>query len=172
MRRSEHVIDLPEELCTKLSPRSVLPNVLHKRPGRGGDQWGEVCWWNYSRGKAKDKPEESYSTEQLLIKQQTKCRADHCDSLCRVNHRHKIHLMSHNERLWAYYWVQGKALRIITNSCTKISAPSSEIKANSRNYLKWNKNHKISLDLYTMHQIFSITRNSSLHNWKTYERHE
>lgn len=68
-------------------------SVLHKEPGRGNDQWGEVCWGNYSRGKAKDKLEESHSTEQLLIKQQMKSSAAHW----RVNHRHKIHPMSQNK---------------------------------------------------------------------------
>lgn len=57
-----------ESSAERSPPRSVLPNVLHKGPEKGGDQWGEVCWWNYSRGKAKDKLEESYSTEQLLSK--------------------------------------------------------------------------------------------------------
>jgi len=56
--------------------------------------------------------------------------------------------------------IQEKALRITTNSCRKISAPSSEIKANSRNYLEWNKTKlKITLGFYvTVHYIFSIVK--------------
>lgn len=88
--------------------------------------------------------EESYNPEQLVIKWQMKFNADNCS----VNHRQKIHLMSYNKMKGSELItaIQEKALRIITNSCRKISAPSSEIKENSRNYLEWNKtNQKVSL---------------------------
>lgn len=116
-------------------------------------------------GKEKDKlAEESYNTEQLVIKRQLKFNADNC----RVSHRQKIHLMSCNKMKGSELItaIQEKALRIITHSCRKISAPSSEIKANSRNYLEWNKTkQKISSGPYaTVHCIFSINRKFSLHN--------
>lgn len=102
-------------------------------------------------GKEKDKLEESYNTEQLVIKRQMKFNADNC----KVNHRQKIHLTSCNKMKGSELItaIQEKALRIIANSCRKISAPSSEIKANSRNYLEWNKtNQKISRGPYvTVH---------------------
>lgn len=101
----------------------------------------------FKRIKKKDEPaEESYNTEQLLRKWQMKFNADNC----RVNHRQKIHLVSHSKMKGSELItaIQEQALRIITNSCRKTSAPSSEIKANSRSYLEWNKTENIIRSLY------------------------
>lgn len=100
-------------------------------------------------GKEKDKLEESYNTEPLVTKWQMKFNADNSG----VNHRKKIHLTSYSKTKGSELItaIQEKALWVATNSCRKIPAPSSEIKANSRNYLEWNKtNQKISLDSYVM----------------------
>lgn len=69
---------------------------------------------------------------------------------CRVNHRQKIHLVSHSKMKGSKLItaIQEQALRIIPNSCRKTSALSSEIKANSRSYLEWNKTENIIRSLY------------------------
>lgn len=93
--------------------------------------------------------EESYNTEQLVRKRQMKFNADNCG----VNHRQKIHLTSYNKMKGSELItaIQEKAPRIIRNSCKKIPAPNSKIKANARNYLEWNKTkQKISLGPYVM----------------------